>query len=391
MASSLFLPLEEIRPGEFISQYSDWIYFTLTLVFFLAVAGVTLRKHFDKPYIKPLIISVALLMTFGVFTNRWMLTRVFEGWGIVGMVILAFMAATIPYGLCRGSGLPGAKAFYLTYILFYILAWVKVPQVFYSIGDSNMGLLNVALLILFLVSIYKVVRFGRGSGADTVSRLKNDLSRGQRQGPQIRHELNTEQEEEGLIKTRGLKLNEVEIRSAEDMSNQLDEILQIIEEHENSLGAEERAQISRILSKIAGDEKTFLRTLEKVKEIFKRTEVMDKAELRKKLQRLKNVKGKEKKLLAAEIKLAEEKIELGKEIESHETELKKFIESLNHYLSLAVEAIEKSAYPLDAIPHLKKAGKVANEIVAITKKLEFTEKRLLILAKGEESLLKREA
>ncbi|HDR14553.1 MAG TPA: hypothetical protein ENN79_03515 [Desulfobacteraceae bacterium] len=40
LASSLLLPLEQIRPGEFISQYLDWLYFTLTLVFFLAVAGV---------------------------------------------------------------------------------------------------------------------------------------------------------------------------------------------------------------------------------------------------------------------------------------------------------------------------------------------------------------
>jgi hypothetical protein len=193
---------------------------------------------------------VVALMTFGVFTNRWMLTRVFEGWGIVGMVILAFMAATIPYGLCRGFGLPGGKAFYLTYILFYIFAWVKFPQVFYSLGDSNMGLLNLGLLILFLVSIYKVLRFARRNGADVVPRLKRDLRQRQSHEPEIRHELDTEREEEGLIKTRGLKLNKVEIRNAEDIRDQLDEILQIIEEHGNNLGAEDRAQISRILSKI---------------------------------------------------------------------------------------------------------------------------------------------
>jgi hypothetical protein len=340
--------------------------------------------------VKPLIISVALLMTFGVFTNRWMLTRVFEGWGIVGMVILAFMAATIPYGLCRGFGLPGGKAFFLTYILSYILAWVKFPQVFYALKDSKMGLLNLALLILFLVSIYKVVRFGRGSGVDRVSRLKKDLGHQPTQEPKIRHELDTEQEEEGLIKSRGLKLNEVEIQSAGDIKTQLDEILQIIEEHGNSLAVDDRAQITRILSKISGDEQTFLDALGNVKEIFKRLEFMNKAELRKKLQRLKNVKGKEKKLLSAEIKLEEEKIVLEKKIEAHEMELKNFIDSLNHYLSLAVKSMEKSAYPLDACQHLKNTEKVAGEIILINKHLETVEKRLLAVIKAEEKVIRRE-
>jgi hypothetical protein len=153
---------------------------------------------------------------------------------------------------------------------------------------------------------------------------------------------------------------------------------------------DDRAQISRILSKMGGNEQAFLGALEKVKDMFKRLEVMDKAELRKKLQRLKNMKGKEKKLLAAEIKLEEEKILLEKEIESQEMELKKFIESLNRYLSLTVKAMEKSAYPLDARPHLKNAEKVAREIISITNHLETVEKRLLSLIKAEEKAIKRE-
>ena len=364
----------------------------MTLVFFLAVAGVTLRKHFDKPYVKPLIISVALIMTFGVFTNRWMLTRVFEGWGIVGMVILAFMAATIPYGLCRGFGLPGGKAFYLTYILFYILAWVKFPQVFYALKDSNMGLLNLLLLILFLVSIYKVVRFARSgsSSADTVSRLKNTLGHRQTYEPEIRHELETEREGEALLKTRGLKFTDEEIRSAEDIRTQLQGILRIIETHGNSLAVDDRAQITRILSKMAGNEQAFLRAVDNVKEIFKRLEVMDKTELRKKLQRLKNVKGKENKLLAAEIKLEEEKIVLEKEIESHEKDLKKFIENLNRHLSLAVKAMAESSYPLNALPHLKHSLKTVGEIISITKHLETVEKHMLSIIKAEEKAITQE-
>ena len=122
MLSSLLFPLDQIKPSQVLSQYSEWIYFTLVLVFFISVSGITLRKHFDKPYVKPLIISVGLMLTFSVFKYRGRLTTIFEGWGILGTILLVIIAATIPYGLARGFGLPGGKAFYLTYILFYILS-----------------------------------------------------------------------------------------------------------------------------------------------------------------------------------------------------------------------------------------------------------------------------
>ena len=124
MALSLFYPLDQLKPSQILSQYSEWIYFTLILVFFISISGITLRKHFNKPYVKPLIISVGLMLTVGVFKFRGQLITVFEGWGILGMILLVVIVATIPYGLCRGFGLAAGKAFYLTYILFYIFSWV---------------------------------------------------------------------------------------------------------------------------------------------------------------------------------------------------------------------------------------------------------------------------
>ncbi len=92
MPSSLFFPLDTLRPSDILVQYSEWVYFTL-------------RKHFDKPYVKPLIISVGLMLTVGVFRFKEHVGRVFDGWGILGTILLVAMAATIPYGLCRGFGL----------------------------------------------------------------------------------------------------------------------------------------------------------------------------------------------------------------------------------------------------------------------------------------------
>jgi hypothetical protein len=140
MPSSLLLPFDQIKPTEILSQYSEWIYFTLILVFFILVAGITLRKHFDRPYAKPLIIAVGLMLTVGVFRFRDSVTSIFEGWGIIGTVLLVIMAATIPYGLCRGFGLPGGKAFFLSYILVYILFWLQFPDIFFSLAIRTLAL-----------------------------------------------------------------------------------------------------------------------------------------------------------------------------------------------------------------------------------------------------------
>ena len=106
MPSSLLFPLDQIKPTQFLSEYSEWIYFILILVFFISVAGITLRKHFDRPYIKPLIISVGLMLTVGVFMFKNQLVMIFEGWGILGLVLLTLLVGSIPYSLCRGYGMP---------------------------------------------------------------------------------------------------------------------------------------------------------------------------------------------------------------------------------------------------------------------------------------------
>ena len=140
MPSSLLLPFDQIKPTEILSQYSEWIYFTLILVFFISVAGITLRKHFDRPYVKPLIIAVGLMLTVGVFRFRDSVVSIFEGWGIIGTVLLVIMAATIPYGLCRGFGLSGGKAFFLSYLLLYILFWLQFPDIFISLAIRTLAL-----------------------------------------------------------------------------------------------------------------------------------------------------------------------------------------------------------------------------------------------------------
>ena len=138
----MFFPLENIQPSEILTQYSEGIYFTLTLVFFISISGIALRKHFDKPYVKPLIISLGLMLTFGAFRFKAQLTSIFDSWGILGSILLVAMVATIPYGLCRGFGMRAGKAFFLSFILIYILSWVKFPEFYGGLADQNLGLVS---------------------------------------------------------------------------------------------------------------------------------------------------------------------------------------------------------------------------------------------------------
>ena len=50
MASDITIldPFNRIQLGPFITKYQDWIFFTLLLFFFWAVAGIALRKKFEQ-------------------------------------------------------------------------------------------------------------------------------------------------------------------------------------------------------------------------------------------------------------------------------------------------------------------------------------------------------
>ncbi|MCF8118454.1 MAG: hypothetical protein K9K33_18795 [Desulfarculaceae bacterium] len=93
MRETLLYPLEAIRLNEVLARYSDWIYFTLVLIFFISLAGLALRRHFERPYVKPLIVAVGLLLTIAVFKNRSVLEAIFNGWGTLGSILLICVAA----------------------------------------------------------------------------------------------------------------------------------------------------------------------------------------------------------------------------------------------------------------------------------------------------------
>lgn len=385
LLGSLFFPLDHIQPSQVFSQYSEWIYFTLILVFFISVSGITLRRHFDKPYVKPLIISVGLMLTFGVFKYKEHLTNIFEGWGVLGVVLLSIVAVVIPYGLCRGLGLSGTKAFYVTFILVYILSWVRFPGLFRAIAEQNLGLINLALLILFFVSIIGLIKVGK-LGFPALG----SVARSNPWKAEINDEIRLENEEKGLIKTAAAKMTKLEIRTIADIAKALEEIRGIIETHRNNLPREERERIAGSLNHIVKDENIFKKNVMNTRRLIQRLSNVDAEHFRKLKERLEKATGKEKRLLQAEVASIEEKLGIERAVFEIERKTLQALNSFNQFLRAALERVTNSAYPYDAISHLSHAQEALKGIMDLVREAKVLEEKILGLIKAEKHLLKKE-
>ena len=385
MSVAMFAPLYNIRPSDFLNQYSEWIYFTLILVFFISIAGLTLRKHFEKPYVKPLIITVGLMMTVGVFMMREKLVLIFQGWGILGTILLVFVAATIPYGLCRGFGMPANRAFYVVYILFYILSWVKFPEVYYYLGDHNMGLVNLALLILFFIAVYKIITMKK-SLTDLVGSLKMESPFKK----EIRREMELQDQESRVLEREENKVTKVEIKSIKDIEESLVEMLRIIQTDSTNLTTQDRARIAETLKRISSREDVFLKTLQNLKQLLLQLRVLDGKQIQEMKNRLARATGKEKQALEKEIFLEEEKLKAESDVVALEQKLEQGMGAFNNIMRQTVQVLNSSAYPAEAVPPLSQARMILKDIMDVIEKMKKCEENLERLTKNEKNNLKVE-
>jgi len=382
--ADLLYPLNNIQPSEIMSQYNEWIYFALMLVFFIAVAGISLRRHFDRPYVKPLIIAVGLMMTVGIFKFRYMLPRIFEGFGIVGSILLVFVAAVIPFGLSRGFGMGGSKAFFLTYILIYIIGWIQFPDVFYALGNKNLGLVNLVLFIVFVVAIFKVALPIKG-----LSLKGSGSSKPTAHVPEIDREMHFESEEDQLMESRAEKLTRMEIRTLADIEHSLKKIKRMIDKRRNDIAREERENIASIIQDILRKEALFRQSISGLQKLFKKLGAMDHQQLKEKKERLQKVTGKEHAVLKVEVSAEEEKVKIEKEIVAFEQIMDQSLLAFHKRLGEAVKLI-RSSFPYDSIPYLAQAEETLMTILKILRDVKHLEERLEKMIKIEKKLLKTE-
>ena len=378
---TLFL-LDILKPSEILARYTEWIYFTVLLVFFISIAGITLRKHFTKPYVRPLIISVGLMLTVGVFMMRERIANIFEGWGMLGTILLVFMAATVPYGLCRGFGMAAARAFHLTFILFYILSWFKFPEAYYNLGERNLGLVNLGLLILFIVSLYKIFQFHRPRGL-TVRSITNPFR------AKVEQEIAMEDRERRVVFQEAGKSTEIQLHTVDDIASELGEIQKTVENHRNSLPREARETIVRTLKTISSKEALFKNKLAHLKKVFRRLETLDMNQLKELKDRLTKLSGKERGVLLSEISREEGKINLEQTVMGTELRLEQHLQAFSRFLEAAMEKMQ-AGYPYESTPYLAKARVLLKDLSGMIQDIRDLENKITGLIKTEKGLLEFE-
>ena len=385
MSSSILSPLDIIKPSEFLSQYSEWVYFTLILVFFISIAGVTLRHYFDKPYVKSLIISVGLMLTVGVFMIKDRIAIIFESWGALGTVLLIIMAAIVPYGLCTGFGMQAGKAFHVTYILFYILSWIKFPQLFHGLAEHNLGLVNLALLIFCVFCVFKLFDFKRSAGT-----IKRDLIYRNPNRHQIEDEISFEDKEKRLVKGQGRKKTAIEMHSIEDIVSELAGIQRIIDKSGDNLSFEDRTKMARLLGEMKKKENIFRNQANTLQKVFQQMKVLEVKQLQKLKQRIANASGKEKQILKNELAREYEKIRIEQVAGALQSRLDQYLSSFNQHIGFAIQKINEQGRPFAAKPHLYNARIILNDILKMLKDMKSMESKLVSLIITEKHLLKKE-
>ncbi len=384
MSPGLLGPFDVISPQQILTQYSDWLYFTLVLIFFIAVAGLTLRRHFDQPYVKPLIISVGLMLTVALFMKRDWLLMLFDGWGVVGALLLVIVVAVIPYGLARGFGMSAGKAFYLTYILFYILSWVKFSAFYTGLAEHRLGIVNVAFLLFFFYSIYRLLA---GSAKSSLRDIKSNISPAT---PELQREIK-EQTHEGQALTRqAWPLTRQEIKTVKDMEEALFGVQKLVEHGENRLSKGDRDKAVLLLRQLVKGENVLKGDLVKIKRLLAGISSLDARELDSKRKRLNEAKGDEKQVLRAEIHRQEMKLRAEKTIQGYEQRLVQGVEAFQNALNGVINILSRSPYPLDARPLLVQARTILNSIKEVLSQIAHVEEKLVDFTKEEQRLLKQE-
>jgi glucan-binding YG repeat protein len=248
-----------------------------------------------------------------------------------------------------------------------------------------MGLVNLGLLILFVVAIYKIV---------TMWKSKTDLSRSLNIDSPAKKEIVQEMDMQGVerkaLEREENKATKFEIKTIKDIEESLVEMIRIIQTSNANLNSQDRGRISETLKKISSKEDIFLKTIQNLKQLLQRLRVLDAKQIQEMKNRLARSNGKEKEALEKEIFMEVEKIKIEQNVIALEQKLEQGMSYFNNLLRQAVQVLNSTAYPADAIQHLSQARMGLKDTFSIIDEMRRFEDKLIQLTKNEKRLLKDE-
>ena len=390
-------PFTRIHPGSFISQYSDWILFTVLLFFFWAVAGIALKRSFEESrYLRVLITSIALALAVGTYYS------VYQGWlhlslqglGLFGAVLFLIVIFFVIFGLMRGYGLRLSTALPLGFALFYVCLWAVIPNILTTFQETFPPV-NAILLILFVVSVFKVLAAFFSHSKISPLKIARTMPKPgflppNEEDPEIDREEREEKKEVKLLKKRSLKLTKMEINTVEEIEDYLGQMIKVIKGKGSDIDQEEIAELSHALRQIGKKQSILRHGLELIKrheKAYKHIHQRDIAELEK---RFSNAKDKaEKKVIEEEIVYQKRMVEALEFMETYEKRVTDFTQSFNNLIYTGMQKL-KGRYASDALEYLMEAHKSLVGMKQIYQKQKEIEKYLLKLNKKTIKDLKKE-
>jgi hypothetical protein len=354
MPTNMLDPFTYIQPGPFISKYQDWILIIILIFFFWSVVGLALKKRFgDSKHFRILVTSTGLFMAISTYYSIYQgwINFTFESLGMFGVFLALVVVFFIIFGLVRSYGMKLNNALPLSYALLYLALWGFSPNIFDNISDIAPPV-NLILLVLFFASIWKVVRgFFHHSRSDAsgslhiadkaIKSLKAPSADETEAQTQIEDETKAEKAEQKHIKKDTLKITDLEIKTVDDIEQNVSRMMQLLHERGNNLSAADADSITHVLQKINQDESILKRGLVEIQREAVAYENEHKKEIAE--QRQRHAKTKDPKILRflSELEKFEAQMyQASKFVEQNEKKIIDFAKSFNQQIQAALMQIK---------------------------------------------------
>jgi hypothetical protein len=378
--------------GDIIDKYSDWILFTILLMFFVSIVKLALRKRFEESRsFRVLTGSLGFLLAFSMYYSihkGWLHLNIL-GFGIFGAFLMIIMVFIIVYGLLRSYGTHKSRSLALGFSLSYISAWYIFPNHADLIADFFPPL-NGLLLILFFISIYKVV-MSFFQGRSLVSTAKDLKARfNTADDAEVEREVSDNKNEIRHLKRDTIKLTKTEINTIDDIEHHLKQMFELVKEKGNKVDQQEIAELTHILRAITRKEEVLKSGLHTITKHINAYKAIHKRSLPELQQRLNRTSDKRiRKTIEEEILYQRRMLEVLDFMSRYEHKIVEFTQSFNRLLFTALEKL-KAQRSSDSLPYLKKAHDDLKDMKHIYEKQKAFEKYLIKLDKKTIRDLKKE-
>ena len=383
-----FMPVD---PKEFLSgAYGEWIILIMFCALFIALAGAVLPERLTKSKTgKALYVIVGLILGLGLFMTRKVFNFNLESFGFLAIWLIIILAAFVTYGLAK-VGMRKDLAITFSYCLMFMTFYMLTPSMVDVISDRIPWLYTLLVAaFMYLVGnlLFKMFKNPNLTLKDATILAKTKLK--QPDEPQIEKEIDFEEKERKLIKSRTLKLTKRELRSIDDIKHHLEEILDILKDTDQ-LTEMQHQHIAKSLREIAISKDQFQKGMKTIEAWIRRFAAGDENKINELTRRYHATNDPNKKSeIGKEYQLEKRKIEIFDFWKSHQGNVDQFLNHFDQYIHNAATFMEQNK-PKEAVSPIKLAMQIIDKLHAVLIKLKSHERYIISLSKKEQKVEEKE-